>query len=71
MNFFNEIKNRAKAENEQWISDNQIINAFLLKKYHDQVLPDTHRIVLRNPIDLREVHPDIDPMYIGNAFLII
>ncbi len=67
--FFDDVKHKARLENEKYIiSNNQIITAFLLKKYYDQVLPDTDRIVLRNPVDLREVHPDIDPLYIGNAF---
>ncbi len=67
--FFDDVKHKARSENEKYIiSNNQIITAFLLKKYYDQVLPGTDRIVLRNPVDLREVHPDIDPLYIGNAF---
>ncbi len=67
--FFNEHKNKAKLENEKYIiSNNQIMTAFLLKKYHDQVLPDTDRIVLRSPVNLRDVHPDINSMYIGNVF---
>ena len=67
--FFNEIKNKSRSENEKYIiSDNQIINSFLLKKYHDIILPNTDRIILRNPINLRDVHPDIDLLYIGNAF---
>ena len=43
------------------------MTAILMKKYHDQILPDTDRIVLKNPINLRDVHPDIDSLYIGNA----
>jgi len=43
------------------------MTAFLLKKYHDQVLPDTDRIRIKIPIDLREIYPGIDSMYIGNA----
>jgi len=67
--FFDEHKNKAKLENEKYIiSSNQIMTAFLLKKYHDQLLPDTDRIVLRSPVNLRDVHPDIDSMYIGNVF---
>lgn len=67
--FLNEHKNKAESENEKYIiSNNQIITSFLLKKYHNIILPSTQRIVLRNPINLREVHPDIDSMYIGNAF---
>jgi hypothetical protein len=68
--FLQENKNKAKLENEKYIiSSNQIITAFLIKKYHDVMLPDTDRIRLRSPINLRDVNPDIDPMYIGNAFL--
>jgi hypothetical protein len=67
--FFKEIKNQAKSENEIYIiSSHQIMTAFLLKKYHDQILPNTDRIVLRTPINLREAHPDIDSMYMGNAY---
>ena len=66
--FLNKIKNEAKSENEKYIiSNNQIIISVLLKKYHDRILPDTYKIVIRNPVNLRDVHPDIDPFYIGNA----
>lgn len=69
--FLNELKNKAKQENEKFvISNNQIINAFLLKKYHHQILPDSDKIRLRTPINLREINPDIDPMYIGTAYFI-
>lgn len=69
--FLNELKNKAKRENEKFvISNNQIINAFLLKKYHHQILPDADRIRLRTPINLREINSDIDPMYIGTAYFI-
>lgn len=68
--FLADMKNKAKRENVNYIiSNNQIINALLMKKYHRHVLPDTHKIVLRNPINLRDVHPDIDSLYIGNAYL--
>jgi Transferase family. len=67
--FLNEIMNKAKLENAKYtISNNQIITSFLLKKYHDHILPDTDKIVLRSPVNFRDVHPDIDSMYIGNAF---
>lgn len=67
--FFNEIKKQAKSEHEKnIISDNQIINAFLLKKYHEQILPHAERIVMRNPVDLRAVNSEIDSSYLGNAF---
>ena len=66
--FFNEHKNKAKLENAKYIiSSNQIMTAFLLKKYHDQLLLDTDRIRIKIPIDLREIHSDIDSLYIGNA----
>jgi len=66
--FLDEIKNKAKLENAKYtISNHQIMTALLLKKYHDYMLPDTDRIILRNPINLREIHPDIDSLYIGNA----
>lgn len=68
--FFNEIKNDARLENDKYmISNNQIMTAFLLKKYHSQILPRADKIQLRIPINLREVHPDIDAMYIGNAYI--
>lgn len=67
--FLNEIKNKAKSENAEYIiSNNQIIISLLLKKYHNQILPDTDTIRIFNPINLRDIHPDIDSMYIGNAF---
>ncbi len=65
------MKNKAKRENEKFvISNNQIINAFLLKKYHQEILPDADKIRLRTPINLREINSDIDPMYIGTAYFI-
>lgn len=65
-----EIKNKAKSESERYIiSNNQIMTAFLLKKYHHLMLPDTDRIRLKIPVDFREIHPDIDSLYIGNAVL--
>ena len=45
------------------------MTAFLLKKYHYQILPGADKIRIRTPINLREVHPDIDAMYIGNAYI--
>jgi len=67
--FLHEMKNKAKSDNEQYsLSKNQIITAFLLKKYHDQILPNTDRIIVRTPINIRDVHPDVDPLYIGNAY---
>jgi hypothetical protein len=69
--FLSEIKNKTKSENEEYkISSNQIIVSFLLKKYHKMLLPDTERIRVRNPINLREVHPDVDSLYIGYAVLV-
>lgn len=66
--FLNDIKNKAKAENEKFtISNNQIMNAFLLKKYHHIILPDADKIKIRTTIELRNINPDIDPMYIGYA----
>jgi len=64
--FLNAIKAEAEKENYD-ISNHQIMTAFLLKKYHRKILPDTDRIVLKNPINLRDIHPDIDPMYIGSS----
>jgi hypothetical protein len=66
--FLDEFKNKAKSENEKYIiSNNQIINSFLLKKYHDDIMPNTDKIRIRIPINLRYIHPDIDSLYIGNA----
>jgi len=66
-----EIKNKAKLENEKYIiSNNQIMNALLIKKYHHHILPDTDRIVLRTPITLRDLHPDIDSSYLGTAIFL-
>jgi hypothetical protein len=66
--FLKEIKNKAKSENEKYIiSNNQIIISFLLKKYHNIILPNTDKIRLRNGINLRDVHPDIDSLHLGNA----
>jgi len=67
----NEVKDKAKKENPQCsISNNQIMTAILMKKYHDQILPNTDKIIIKNPIDLRSVHPDIDSFYIGNAYTV-
>jgi hypothetical protein len=66
--FLNEMKNKAKSENEKYIiSSNQIITSILLKKYHSYMLPNTDKIVLRTPVNFRDIHPDIDSLYIGNA----
>jgi hypothetical protein len=68
--FLNEIKNEAKSENAEYmISGNQIITSFLLKKYHDILLPDADKIRLITPVDIRNVHPDIDSIYMGNAVI--
>ncbi len=67
--FLREHKQKAKSTHEKYeISDNQIMVSCLLKKYHRHILPDTDKVRLRHPVNLREIHPDIDPMYIGNAF---
>lgn len=69
--FLNEIKNAAKSANDKYkISNNQIITSVLLKKYHHHLLPDADRIRLRSPINFREIHPDIDSLYIGNALFV-
>lgn len=66
--FLNQIKRETKPENaEHQVSNHQIMTSFLLKKYHHQILPNTDRIVLKNPINLRDIHPDIHPLYIGSA----
>jgi len=68
--FFSEIKNKAKSENGKYIiSNNQIMTAWLLKKYHDRILPGIKKIRIRTPMNLREIHPDIDLMYLGNAYI--
>jgi len=64
-----DIKKKAKLENEKYnISNNQIMNAVIMKNYHKQMLPNADRVRLRTPINLRDVHPDIDSMYLGNAY---
>lgn len=69
--FLSEIKNKAKSENEKYIiSNNQIMNAFLLKKYHHHILPHADKIVVRTPITLRDLHPDIDSLYLGTAIFL-
>lgn len=69
--FLRKVKNEAKSENEKnIISNNQIIISFLLKKYQNHLLPDTDRIRIRVPVDLREIHPDIDSLYLGNAVFV-
>lgn len=66
--FLQDMKRGAKAEDPKYIiSGNQIITAYLLKKYHSVMMPKTDRIVLRTPVNFRDIHPDIDPLYIGNA----
>jgi len=58
-----DIKKKAKLENEKYnISNNQIMNALILKNYYKQMLPGADKIRLRTPINLRDVHPDIDSM---------
>ena len=65
------IKYQAKSAGEHYeISNNQIMTSLLLKKYHHHLLPDADRIRLRSPVNLREIHPDIDPCYIGNALFV-
>ncbi len=66
--FLDKIK--GKENSKIMISNNQIITSFLLKKYHDHIMPDTDRIRLRIPVDLREVHPAIDSLYVGNAYYV-
>jgi len=66
--FLTEMKHRAKIENDKYkISNNQIMTSILLKKYHEYILPDTETIVLKSPINLRGIHPNVDSMYIGSA----
>ncbi len=66
--FLHEMKINAKADNKNYIiSNNQIMTALLLKKYHQSILPDTDQIRIRTPVDLRNLHPDIDSMYMGYA----
>jgi len=69
--FLEEVKKKAKKENDKYfISNNQIINSFLLKKYHKYILPDTDSVRVRIPINFRGIHPEIDPCYIGTAYFI-
>lgn len=69
--FLARIKREAKSDDEKYlISSHQIMTSFLLKKYHRNVLPHTDRIVLRTPINLRDIHPDIDKLYIGTALFV-
>jgi len=64
------MKHQAQANNREFvISNNQIMTAWLLKKYHHHILPHTDKIVIRTPVDLRTVHPGVDPMYIGYAVI--
>jgi len=66
--FLADMKRTAQQENETCsISSNQIIISFLLKKYHDHILRDTEKVRLRNGINLRDLHPYIDPLHLGNA----
>jgi len=68
--FIHEIKNQSPSENaEHVMSDHQIITSFLLKKYHDALLPDADKIRLITPVDLRNVHSGIDAIYMGNAVI--
>ncbi len=46
------------------------MNAFLLKKYHHHILPHADKIVVRTPITLRDLHPDIDSLYLGTAIFL-
>jgi len=66
--FILDIKNKARSENLKYtISAHQIMTSFLLKKYHHHLLPNTDKVVLRSPISLRDIHPDIDALYLGSA----
>ena len=66
--FLNAMKKKSASENSRYsISNHQIMTAWLLKKYHHHILPNTDKIVLRSPINLRDIHPDIDAMYLGSA----
>ncbi len=69
--FLAKIKIEARSDDEKYlISNHQIMTSFLLKKYHRNVLPDADRIVLRTPINLRDIHPDVDKLYIGTALFV-
>ncbi|HNY50841.1 MAG TPA: acyltransferase [Smithella sp.] len=69
--FLTQIKNQAILENKKYIlSNNQIITSCLLKKYHNHILPKTDKIFLKHPISIRDVNPDIDSFYIGNAVFV-
>ncbi len=66
--FLTEMKHNAKKENDKYtISSNQIIISFLLKKYHNHLLRNTDKVRLRNGINLRDLHSDIDALHLGNA----
>lgn len=66
--FLSDIKSKANPENATLgLSNHQIMTSCLLKKYHHQLLPNTDKVVLRSPISLRDIHPDIDPLYLGSA----
>jgi len=68
--FFNEHKNKAKLENAKYIiSNNQILTSYLLKKYHNYIMPYSDRIRLKIPVNFRGIRPDIDSSYIGNVVI--
>ena len=47
---------------------NHIVAAHLLRRFEPNILPDSEILRLRIPIDMRNLHPSIDPLYLGNAF---
>jgi hypothetical protein len=66
--FIAEMKNKARLEKSTYpISSHQIMTSFLLKKYHHHLLPNSDKVILRSPINLRNLHPDVDPLYLGSA----
>lgn len=68
--FFDDIKKiETGGGGNVSLSTNQTMTAHLLKKYHRNILPAARKIVVRVPVNIREIHPDIDALYIGNAYV--
>jgi hypothetical protein len=55
---------------ETGVRRNDVVTAYLAKRFHAYVLAPEERVVyVRCPVDYREHHPDLAPSFFGNAVL--
>ncbi len=66
--FISSIHEKAQDQGKL-ISEFQIVNAYLLKEYSQKILPGKDIVTVKNPVQIRKLHPDIDEGYVGNAFV--